>query len=197
MEIVLFLFFKFFAILAAIMVVNVRNPVHAILLLILVFINITAILLLLEFEFLALVYLVVYVGAIAVLFLFVVMMLNIKLTELTASELNYLPLNAFILLFLMVEVAFLVYSTFHPSLSPNAQHYVSFISYLDAFSNIEVLGQALFLFYYLPFFLTGFILLLAMIGSIFLTLYHQTNVRRQSITSQILRDYKAVLQNIN
>jgi len=196
MVLVLFSIFKMLTILSAIAVVNVKNPVHSILCLILVFINITGLLLLLGMEFLAMVYVVVYVGAIAVLFLFVVMMLNIKLVEAHTTELNYLPLNAFVLLFFGLELSYLIYSTFHPVLFGNIGEYVSFIQYLDAYSNIEVLGMALYLFYFFPFFLVGFVLLVAMIGSISLTLYHQAGIRRQLISTQKLRDHNSVLRNI-
>jgi len=196
MELVLFFIFKVLTILSAIAVVNVKNPVHSILCLILVFVNVTGILLLLGLEFLAMVYVVVYVGAIAVLFLFVVMMLNIKLVEARASELNYLPLNAFVLLLFGSELSYLVYSTFHPMLSGHKYEYLSFVQYIDAFSNMESLGMALYTFYFLPFFLVGFVLLVAMIGSISLTLYHQSGIRRQLISVQKTRDHKLVLRNI-
>jgi len=163
MEIVLFSVFKWMALLSAIAVVNVRNPVHSILALILVFINITGILLILGMEFLAMVYIVVYVGAIAVLFLFVVMILNIKLIEVRTSELNFLPLNVFILMLFVSEVSYLAYSTFHPVLVGNAPEYVSFIQYIDAYSNTEALGTVVYLFYFFSVFLLGFVLLIAMI----------------------------------
>jgi len=184
LELILFSIFKFIAILSAIMVVNSRSPVHAVLLLVLVFANITGILLILEAEFLALVFLVVYIGAIAVLFLFVVMMLNIKLVELTTSVFNYLPLNAFVLLIIALQTSYFLYLTFYPWQPEASISFLSFINYLDSFSNISIIGQALFLFYFFPFLLTGLVLLIAMIGSILLTLSHQLSVRRQSFFVQ-------------
>ncbi|HXP12616.1 MAG TPA: NADH-quinone oxidoreductase subunit J, partial [Stellaceae bacterium] len=55
-----------------VLVISVRNPVHAVLFLILCFFNAAGLFLLLGAEFLAMVLVVVYVGAVAVLFLFVV-----------------------------------------------------------------------------------------------------------------------------
>jgi NADH:ubiquinone oxidoreductase subunit 6 (subunit J) len=66
----------------SILVVLLRNPVHAVLSLIVVFCCTTIVFLFLGLEFIAITFLVVYVGAIAVIFLFVVMMLNIKIIEL-------------------------------------------------------------------------------------------------------------------
>ena len=79
----LFYLFSSFAIASGIMVIQSRNPVHSVLFLILVFFNGAGLLILLGLDFFAMVFLVVYVGAIAVLFLFVVMMLNIKLAEIS------------------------------------------------------------------------------------------------------------------
>jgi len=166
----------------------------AVLLLILVFGNCAGILFFIGMEFLAFCFLIVYVGAIAVLFLFVVMVLNIKLVDLTSSEFNYLPLNTFIITALGIEIVALTYSTFQPSSTFTPITYIKYIKYLDSFSNTELIGQALFLFYPFPFIIVGFILLLAMIGSILLTLSHQTNVRRQTVYIQHSRTYKTAIR---
>ena len=88
----LFYFFASLALVSGIMVIQARNPVHSVLFLILVFFNSAGLLILLGLEFFAMIFLVVYVGAIAVLFLFVVMMLNIKLAEISEKRLRYLPI---------------------------------------------------------------------------------------------------------
>ena len=82
----LFYFFASLALVSGIMVIQARNPVHSVLFLILVFFNSAGLLILLGLEFFAMIFLVVYVGAIAVLFLFVVMMLNIKLAEISEKK---------------------------------------------------------------------------------------------------------------
>lgn len=78
----------------AMAVIYSKNPVHSILYLILVFFCSSCLLLLYNLEFLALIFMIVYVGAIAVLFLFVIMMLNIRVLELSDDFLKYLPLLA-------------------------------------------------------------------------------------------------------
>jgi NADH-quinone oxidoreductase subunit J len=86
-----------FAILfCAMAVIYSKNPVHSILFLILVFFAASSLLLLYDFEFLALIFMIVYVGAIAVLFLFVIMMLNIRVLELSDDFLKYFPLLAIV-----------------------------------------------------------------------------------------------------
>jgi NADH:ubiquinone oxidoreductase subunit 6 (subunit J) len=68
----------------AIGIILSKNPVYTVLLFILIIVCIGIYLVgFLQNEFLGLVLIIVYAGAIAVLFLFVVMMLNIRLIELT------------------------------------------------------------------------------------------------------------------
>ena len=90
----LFYFFSFLATFSSVMVITVRNPVHAVLFLILTFISSAGLLFLLEVEFISLIFIVVYVGAIAVLFLFVVMMMDIKITEVNKNYLKYFPIGS-------------------------------------------------------------------------------------------------------
>jgi NADH-ubiquinone oxidoreductase chain 6 len=73
----------FGSVLSGILVITSRNPIISVLFLIAVFVNVACYLILLGINFIGLTYLIIYVGAIAILFLFVVMMMNIKLVELT------------------------------------------------------------------------------------------------------------------
>jgi NADH-quinone oxidoreductase subunit J len=57
-----------------------------------------------------------------------------------------------------------------------------------------VLGEILYTFYALNFLLAGFVLLIAMVGAIFLTLHHRLDVRRQVIFKQI--DRTSILQKL-
>lgn len=186
MDLILFFFVKWISIVAAIGVVNIHNPVHAILLLIAVFIGAGIILLMLHVEFLALLYIVVYVGAIAVLFLFVIMCLNVKIIHVKQSALNYMLSSMAIVIMFSLTLASLLgngFSQYSYLITPGIK-YINWIDLVDNFSNIESLGQTLFLFQPLSFILVGLILFVAMIGSIVLTLSHSKGVRRQLIWLQ-------------
>ena len=74
------------ALISAAMVIVSKNPIHSVIFLILVFCNTAGLLTLLKIEFIAMMFLIIYVGAIAVLFLFVVMMLNIKMNSVHATQ---------------------------------------------------------------------------------------------------------------
>jgi NADH:ubiquinone oxidoreductase subunit 6 (subunit J) len=102
-EVTLFYLFSSLALVSAMMVIRAKNPVHSVLFLIFVFCNAAGLLLLLDLDFFAMIFLVVYVGAIAVLFLFVVMMLNIKLAEISENVLRYLPIGGLIGFIFLVE----------------------------------------------------------------------------------------------
>lgn len=87
-----------------VLVIFSTNPIHSVLYLILTFLVTTLFFLSLKIEFLALLFIVIYVGAIAVLFLFVVMMLNIKITEISKKLTIYLPMGLLLMLVLFSEV---------------------------------------------------------------------------------------------
>src|SRR3989304_165903 len=77
-EMVFFFIFAVIAIVSAVGVVTLRNPVHSVLSLMVCFLQMAALFVLLRSPFLAAVQIFVYVGAVLVLFLFVIMMLDIR-----------------------------------------------------------------------------------------------------------------------
>ena len=77
------------------LVIIINNPIYSILFLILTFISSSFLLILLNAEFIFMLFLVVYIGAVSVLFLFVVMMLNIKIIEVTHKMMKFLPIGIF------------------------------------------------------------------------------------------------------
>jgi NADH-quinone oxidoreductase subunit J len=111
---------------AALIVIYSRNPIHSVIFLILVFCRASALLILLGVEFLAMIFLVVYVGAIAVLFLFVVIILQIKLSEIEDELFQYLPIGAFIGMFFLLERFVVLNQDFIPLL-----RFENSVDYLD------------------------------------------------------------------
>lgn len=78
MELGFFLFFAAITVVAALMVVFARNPVHSALALMVCLVQVAALFILLGSPFLAAIQIFVYVGAVMVLFLFVIMMLDVR-----------------------------------------------------------------------------------------------------------------------
>ena len=179
-----FYFFSFIAILSSFFVIFANNPVHSVLWLILTFFSVAGFFILVGAEFLALLLMIVYVGALAVLFLFVVMMLNISFAGLRSGVAQYLPFGILIGIVIFVELilAFVPWE-FKEQAMNNRSAAIDTVE-----DNTVALGKIVYTDYFLLFQCAGIILLIAMIGSIVLTLRSRPDVKRQSITSQIYRD---------
>ena len=176
-----FYLFSSIAVLSALMVISAKNPVHSVLFLILSFVNAAGLFVLLGAEFLAMILIVVYVGAVAVLFLFVVMMLDINFVKLREGFLQYLPFGALLGIVLIIELGILFLTN---SFSENALTQFINSPKIDEIENTKLIGQVLYTDYFYLFQISGLILLVAMVGSITLTLRDRGQVKRQNISSQ-------------
>lgn len=173
---------------SGVMVITARNPVNSVLFLILCFFNAAGLFLLLGAEFLAMVLVVVYVGAVAVLFLFVVMMLDINFLKLREGFLQYLPTGAVIGLVLLVELATLFGGwAFAPDVEALVRAPAPNVADV---TNTEALGRLLYTTYAYLFQASGLVLLVAMVGTILLTLRRREGVRKQVIADQLARTGK-------
>nr|AKT93960.1 NADH dehydrogenase subunit 6 [Vermamoeba vermiformis] len=189
---IVFFGLAFMIFLAGLLVIFSKNPVQSVLFLVVVFCLSAQIFVLLEVDFLAMVLIIVYVGAIAVLFLFIVMMLNIRVVELSEILNRYFPLAALVGFIIFFEVIFSMYYSigYAPASLIYVDWYRSFLNH----SNVVSLGLVLYT-YFSPFLIiSGVLLLLAMISSIMLTLDVSNSsenaenvVKRQSIPDQVDR----------
>lgn len=80
------------SILCGISVITSKNPIVSVLFLIGLFLNIAGYLMILGMNFIGLSYLLVYVGAVSILFLFILMLINVRISELTNENNNSIPL---------------------------------------------------------------------------------------------------------
>ena len=181
-------------IISSMMVLLATNPVHSILYLILVFITVISYFFFIGVEFLALTFLIVYVGAIAVLFLFIVMMLNIRVIQLKENFTRYLPIGFFVLILFFLEIFWILDMVYMLKFNQNLV-----IHNQDVFSNwigdlssssktsldLIMINQLLYIYNWLDLILCSLILLVAMIGSICLTLNYTVIIKRQDIYDQI------------
>ena len=87
------------SILLTISVIISKNPVVSVLFLIGLFFSIACYLMLLGINFVGLSYLLVYVGAVSILFLFILMLINVRVSELTSDTTNSIPLVLLIAIF--------------------------------------------------------------------------------------------------
>jgi len=187
----LFYFLSFLLVFSAILVISAQNPVHSVFFLVLVFFTSAFLLFLLEVEFISLLFVLVYVGAIAVLFLFVVMMLDIKITKHEKDLLFYLPIGSFLGIIFLLEVFLGLQENLVPLLpSSSREIYTDWLSIIDSLTNLDVLGQILYTYYFFYFLIAGIILLVAMVGAIVLTLNFTQKAKHQFVFRQILRQKK-------
>lgn len=177
---IFFCTFAFVLIAAAIGVITSRNPVFSALFLVLAFVTSAVLWILLEAEFLAIVLVLVYVGAVMVLFLFVVMMLDVNVDQLKEGFTKYAPIGALVTVVMAAELAtvFWVRNTGLPVLERPPPH-------VAAYSNTKELGSVLYTEYVYAFELAAFILLLAIIAAIVLTLRRRPGLKVQNITAQV------------
>ena len=183
-----FFLFSAITVLSSIAVISSRNPVHSVFFLILAFVNSAGIFVLAGAEFLAMILLIVYVGAVAVLFLFVVMMLNVGIEKIKTQAKKYFFSGFLVAIILLLE---LIFSFSNLDIIFNK----SSSSSLDI-SNSHALGEILYTDYFLPFQISGCILLVAMLGAIILTLRKREGVLRQDINEQISRKKKDSIEII-
>ena len=182
MKFLQFSFYLFSAILivAASLVVTVRNPVKAALYLVLVFFSAACIWLTLEAEFLAIVLVLVYVGAVMVLFLFVVMMLDIDVARLREGFTQYLPAGLVIAGVMVAELSVVMLSR-RFGLDAIPRPVARGVDY----SNTRELGLVLYTDYVYAFEIAGLILLVAIIAAISLTFRRRGGTKVQVIAEQL------------
>jgi NADH-quinone oxidoreductase subunit J len=178
----LFYLFSGLLLVSSACVILTRETVHSVFFLILAFINAAGLFVLAGAEFLAMLLVVVYVGAVAVLFLFVVMMLGVDFKKLRDPSGPYQLVGGIVggLLCLELVVAMVGWVAF-----PESFHLASLPMSKASGSNAYQLGHVLYTKYFLPFQISGFILLVAMIGAIVLTLRLREDVKRQNIRDQL------------
>ena len=157
----LFYVFATVTLAGALLVVTNRNAVNSAVFLVMTFLGMAALFVLLEAYFLAVIQVLVYAGAVVVLFLFIVMLLDV--TGVDRARLRVLTVVAGLVAaaLLVVGVVVLVRATgpgpaFLPEPAPGA--------------SLKAFGRSLFTTYLLPMQVTGFLLLVAMIGVIVLSL---------------------------
>lgn len=177
-------------------VILIKNPISSILCLIGLFFSIACYLSLLGLTFLGLSYILVYVGAISILFLFILMLINIRVSELTVNTTNSIPLILIVsVFFFYASNEALPYESVYDlrykfiNMIPLFNYFVHFLTTSDMTSNeiyytssnswdgniaeathITSIGNIMYTTYFMWLILTSIILLLAMVGCIVITI---------------------------
>ena len=179
-ELAAFYTFATVTVLAALGVILVRNPVHAVLSLVLTFFSAAMLWLLLQAEFLGVVLVLVYIGAVMVLFLFVVMMLDVNTAPLREGFVRHLPLTFAVVILMAVEMVMLI----------GRQRFEIGLSATDPAvaagkTNLQWIGETLFSRYILPFEIAAVILTVALVVAVLLTLRRRPGTKHQDPSRQV------------
>lgn len=160
------------SIISGILIITSKNPIVSVLYLILLFACISCYLIFIGIKFIGISYLLVYVGAVSILFLFILMLINIRVSELISDTSNSIPLSIVSLIAFYVplknelpsnESMYFKQSVYHVS-SNNWDGTISDISDITSIGNIMYTSHSMWLI------ITSIILLLAMVGSIIITI---------------------------
>ena len=166
-----------------------KNPIISVLFLIGLFVNISGLLIIIGFGFIGLSYILVYVGAVSILFLFILMLINIRISELTNETSNDTPLAILtIMLFYFLIARILpgnlnllntnVDNSHVIDININEYIYDEQIQYASSKSwdtslvditHITGIGNVMYTNYAIWLIIVSIILLLAMVGSIVIT----------------------------
>lgn len=159
-------------IISGICVILNKNPVVSLLFLILLFGGVSSYLIFIGMNFIGLSYLIIYIGAISILFLFILMLIDIRISELQNINKNSLILA--IIIGVIMSFSFLQSSIYTSEI--DITNNISFVSSNDWNGNlidtnhISNIGNIIYTNYNIWLIITGFILLLAMVGTIVITL---------------------------
>ena len=160
-----FYLFAFLTVVAATGVVLSRNVVNSALCLLLSFMGVAALFVLLEAYFLAVLQVLVYAGAVAVLFVFVVMLVDVKGGDPRKPYKKMAAVSALVALALL--------TTGLLSLAKHGRLVSPDLAAIPASgANLKNFGYQLFTTYLLPVEVTGFLLLIAMLGVVVLSRQH-------------------------
>ena len=192
MNIIVFYIISSITVFSCLSVVFSSNPVHSVLFLIFTFFNVSILFLLSNAEFLAMTLIIVYVGAVAVLFLFVVMMLNINEVLIKEGFLKYFPFGFILITIFLLELFFVFKDITLKNTSSSKMNVSELLN--KGNTNTESIGMFLYTDFFIVFQISGFLLLVAMIGAIVLAKNENLNIKSQKIIYQKSLDKKRVIK---
>jgi NADH-quinone oxidoreductase subunit J len=159
----IFLGAAFASIIASLLVVTRKNPIHSALFLVLTFLCVSVLYLLLYSQFIAIIQVVVYAGAIVMLIIFVIMLLDLEQELRSGFKLFYSKVIGGLLMVLFLLG--IIYSVAWKSPTGKVGSYTP-----DQVSaNVKAVGEMLFTRYLFPFEIVSVLLVAAIVGAVILS----------------------------
>jgi len=193
------------AVISGICVIISKNPIVSVLHLIALFAYVSFYLIIIGLNFIGLSYLIVYIGAVSILFLFILMLINIRTSELQSNTSNSIPLTIIVgiiisyFLFQMLPYDILISSHLNDSNLNENLYTIQGTQYnninglntdkndlffitskiwdgnLAESNHITAIGNIMYTNYNIWLIIASFILLLAMVGAIVITIKPRKN----------------------
>jgi NADH-quinone oxidoreductase subunit J len=158
-----FLGMAFISLIASLLLVTRKNPIHSALFLVLNFLCVAVLYLLLYSQFIAIIQVVVYAGAIVMLIIFVIMLLDLEQELRSRLKLFYSKVIGGVLaVFFLLGMIYSVVAT-----SPTGK--IGSYTPAKMTDNVEAIGKVLFTQYLFPFEIISILLVAAMIGAVILS----------------------------
>jgi len=159
----IFLGMAFISIIASLLLITRKNPIHSALFLVLNFLCAAVLYLLLHSQFIAIIQVVVYAGAIVMLIIFVIMLLDLE--EELRSGLKLLYSKVIGGLFAVLFLFGIIYSVAAKSPTGKIGSYTP--EKMNA--NVKAVGEMLFTQYFFPFEVVSVLLVAAIVGAVILS----------------------------
>ena len=159
----IFLGVAFTSIIASLLVITRKNPIHSALFLVLTFLCVAVLYLLLYSQFIAIIQVVVYAGAIAMLIVFVIMLLDLEQELRSGLKLFYSKvIGGLLAVFFLFGIIFSVVAK-----SPTGK--MGSYTPDKVSANVKAVGELLFTQYIFPFEIVSVLLVTAIIGAVILS----------------------------
>ncbi len=169
---------------SGIFIIVTKNPVISVLYLILLFSSVSCYLIFIGIKFIGISYLLVYVGAVSILFIFILMLINIRVSELISDTNNNIPLAIITIIAFFIPFSSILPNSkttltnigsdiFQDVINTKNLSYVTSKNWdgtLVDTSDIISIGNIMYTSYSIWLLITSIILLLAMVGSIVITI---------------------------
>ena len=153
----------FVSIIASLLVITRKNPIHSAVFLVLTFLCVAVLYLLLYSQFIAIIQVIVYAGAIVTLILFVIMLLDLEEELRSGLKLLYSKVlgSALAVLFLFGIIYSVAAQSLTGKIGPYPPGKLS--------DNVKTVGEALFTRYLFPFEIVSVLLVAAIVGAVVLS----------------------------
>ncbi|MBS3907515.1 MAG: NADH-quinone oxidoreductase subunit J [Syntrophaceae bacterium] len=160
---VIFLGMAFVSIVASLLVITRKNPIHSALFMVLALLCVAVLYVLLHSPFIAIIQVIVYAGAIVMLIIFVIMLLDLETELRSRLKIGYSKvIGGFVAVLFLFGIFYAVVAK-----SPTGQT-GSYTTEKMA-GNVKAVGEVLFTEYLLPFEIVAVLLVTAIIGAVILT----------------------------